>query len=72
MAGCGPPLLLVCATWANHLEGELLRAIRLVVDTGLHAKKWTRQQVVDVFHAHTAEDDVEVQNDTNRYIVWPG
>ena len=50
----------------------MLRAIRLVVDTGLHAKKWTRQQVVDYFHEHSAQDEVEVQNETDRYIVWPG
>jgi uncharacterized protein (DUF885 family) len=56
----------------GRLQDEMLRAIRLVVDTGLHAKKWTRQQVVDFFHAHTAEDEVEVQNETDRYIVWPG
>lgn len=56
----------------GRLQDEMLRAIRLVVDTGLHAKKWTRQQVIDFFHAHTAEDEVEVQNETDRYIVWPG
>ena len=56
----------------GRLQDEMLRAIRLVVDTGLHSKKWTRQQVVDFFHAHTAEDEVEVQNETDRYIVWPG
>lgn len=56
----------------GRLQDEMLRAIRLVVDTGLHAKKWSRQQVVDFFHAHTAEDEVEVQNETDRYIVWPG
>lgn len=56
----------------GRLQDEMLRAIRLVVDTGLHAKKWTRQQVVDFFHTHTGEDEVEVQNETDRYIVWPG
>ena len=56
----------------GRLQDEMLRAIRLVVDTGLHAKKWTRQQVVDFFHEHSAQDEVEVQNETNRYIVWPG
>ena len=50
----------------------MLRAIRLVVDTGLHAKKWTREQVVQYFHDHSAIDEVEVQNETDRYIVWPG
>ena len=50
----------------------MLRAIRLVVDTGLHAKKWTREQVVQFFHDHSAIDEVEVQSETDRYIVWPG
>jgi uncharacterized protein (DUF885 family) len=49
-----------------------LRAIRLVVDTGLHYKKWTREQVVQFFHDHSATDEVEVQSETDRYIVWPG
>jgi uncharacterized protein (DUF885 family) len=50
----------------------MLRAIRLVVDTGLHSKRWTREQVVQFFHDHTSEDEVEVQSETDRYIVWPG
>ena len=56
----------------GRLQDEMLRAIRLVVDTGLHAKKWTRQQVVDFFHAHSAIDEVEVQTETDRYISDPG
>jgi uncharacterized protein (DUF885 family) len=56
----------------GRLQDEMLRAIRLVVDTGLHAKKWTRQQVVDYFHAHSAQDEMDIQNETDRYIVWPG
>jgi uncharacterized protein (DUF885 family) len=59
-------------SYYGHLEEEMLRAIRLVVDTGLHSRRWTRQQVVDFFHAHSATDEVEVQNETDRYIVWPG
>ncbi len=55
----------------GHLAEEMLRAIRLVVDTGLHSKHWTRQQVVDYFHAHSAEDEVSIQSETNRYIAWP-
>jgi uncharacterized protein (DUF885 family) len=49
----------------------MLRAIRLVVDTGLHSKHWTRQQVVDFFHDHSPEDEVSVQSETDRYIAWP-
>ncbi|HEY0784148.1 MAG TPA: DUF885 family protein, partial [Thermoanaerobaculia bacterium] len=51
---------------------EMLRAIRLVVDTGMHAKHWTRDQVVQFFHDHSAIDEVEVQSETDRYMVWPG
>jgi uncharacterized protein (DUF885 family) len=56
----------------GRLNDEMLRAIRLVVDTGLHEKKWTRQQVVQFFHDHSAIDEVDVQSETDRYIVWPG
>jgi uncharacterized protein (DUF885 family) len=56
----------------GRLQDELLRAIRLVVDTGLHAKKWTREQVVKYFHDHSTIDEPSVQAETNRYIVWPG
>jgi len=56
----------------GRLQDEMLRAIRLVVDTGFHAKKWSRQQVVDYFHAHSAIDEVDVQTETDRYISIPG
>jgi uncharacterized protein (DUF885 family) len=56
----------------GRLQDEMLRAIRLVVDTGLHSKKWTREQVVQFFHDHSAIDEIDVQNETDRYIVWPG
>jgi uncharacterized protein (DUF885 family) len=59
-------------SYFGHLQDEMLRAIRLVVDTGLHAKKWTRQQVIDFFHAHSAEDEVDIQSETDRYMVVPG
>ncbi len=55
----------------GRLEDEMLRAIRLVVDTGLHEKKWTRQQVVDFFHAHSNIPESLVQSETDRYIAWP-
>jgi len=55
----------------GRLQDEMLRAIRLVVDTGLHYKKWNRAQVVQFFHDHSAIDEVEVQSETDRYIVWP-
>jgi uncharacterized protein (DUF885 family) len=56
----------------GRLQDEMLRAIRLVVDTGFHYKRWTRDQVVQFFHDHSAIDEVEVQNETDRYIVAPG
>ena len=58
-------------SYYGHLQDDMLRAIRLVVDTGLHSKHWTRQQVVDFFHEHSPEDEVSVQSETDRYIAWP-
>jgi len=55
----------------GRLQSDILRAIRLVVDTGIHSKKWTRQQVVDYFHAHSSADEPTVQIETDRYIAWP-
>ena len=55
----------------GHLQDEMLRAIRLVADTGFHYKRWTRQQVVDFFHAHSGIEEVEVQSETDRYIAIP-
>ncbi|MGH9511577.1 MAG: DUF885 domain-containing protein [Terriglobales bacterium] len=55
----------------GRLSDEMLRAIRLVVDTGIHYKHWTRQQVVDYFHEHSSEDEPNVQSETDRYIAWP-
>jgi uncharacterized protein (DUF885 family) len=55
----------------GHYQDEMLRAIRLVVDTGLHYKHWTRDQVVKFFHDHSGIDEVEVQSETDRYIAWP-
>jgi uncharacterized protein (DUF885 family) len=56
----------------GRLQDEMLRAIRLVVDTGVHYKKWSREQMVDFFHAHSAVDEPDVQSETDRYIAWPG
>jgi uncharacterized protein (DUF885 family) len=59
-------------SYFGHLQDDMLRAIRLVVDTGFHSKHWTRQQVVDFFHDHSAIAEPEVQSETDRYIAWPG
>jgi uncharacterized protein (DUF885 family) len=56
----------------GRLSDEMLRAVRLVVDTGVHSKHWTRQQMVDFFHEHSNQDEPEVQAETDRYIAWPG
>jgi len=55
----------------GHLQDDLLRAIRLVADTGFHFKKWSRQQVVDYFHENSGIDEPEVQSETDRYMAWP-
>jgi prolyl oligopeptidase len=48
------------------------RAVRLVVDTGMHAKKWTRQQAIDLFKESTAKTELDIVNEVDRYIAWPG
>ena len=55
----------------GHYTDDLLRAIRLVVDTGFHSKHWTRQQVVDFFHDNSGIDEPTVQSETDRYMAWP-
>jgi uncharacterized protein (DUF885 family) len=59
-------------SYYGHLSDELLRADRLVLDTGVHYKHWTRQQMVDFFHAHPSQDEPGVQAETDRYVTWPG
>jgi len=56
----------------GRLENEMWRAIRLVVDTGVHEKHWTRDQMVELFHRYTAMDEPNVQSEVDRYIAWPG
>jgi len=58
-------------SYYGHLQDDMLRAIRLVVDTGFHYKHWSRQQVVDFFHEHSAIDEPEVQEETDRYMANP-
>lgn len=55
----------------GRLEGDIWRAIRLVVDTGVHSQHWTRQQMVDYFHEHSAIDETSIQAEVDRYIAWP-
>ena len=56
----------------GRLENEMWRAIRLVVDTGVHEKHWSRDQMVELFHRYTAMDEPNVQSEVDRYIAWPG
>jgi uncharacterized protein (DUF885 family) len=55
----------------GRLSSELFRAVRLVVDTGIHAKGWSREQVVDFFRKSGAVDEPTIQSETDRYIAWP-
>ena len=56
----------------GKLTYEMWRACRLVVDTGIHAKGWTREQVVDYMSSNTALSLHEINTETDRYISWPG
>ena len=55
----------------GRLSSELFRAVRLVVDTGLHSEGWTRDQVVNFFRQSGAIDEPSIQSETDRYISWP-
>lgn len=55
----------------GRLEADIFRGVRLVVDTGVHSQHWTRQQMVDYFHAHSGLDDATVNAECDRYIAWP-
>jgi uncharacterized protein (DUF885 family) len=56
----------------GRLEADIWRAIRLVVDTGVHSQHWTREQMVQYFHDHSAIDETNIQSEVDRYIGWPG
>jgi uncharacterized protein (DUF885 family) len=55
----------------GRLEADMWRAIRLVVDTGVHSQHWTREQMIDYFHQHSTLDETNIQSETDRYIAWP-
>lgn len=55
----------------GRLETDVFRGVRLVVDTGVHSEHWSRQQMVDYFHAHSGLDDSTVNAEVDRYIAWP-
>ncbi|HSQ70282.1 MAG TPA: DUF885 domain-containing protein [Steroidobacteraceae bacterium] len=56
----------------GQLTYEMWRAVRLVVDTGMHHKRWTRQQAIDFFKANAAKTELDIVNEIDRYISWPG
>ena len=56
----------------GRLENEMWRCIRLVIDTGVHEKHWSRDRMVDYFHRYTAMDEPNIQTEVDRYISWPG
>jgi uncharacterized protein (DUF885 family) len=56
----------------GRLENEMWRAIRLVIDTGVHEMRWPREKMVEYFHRYTAMDEPNVQSEVDRYIAWPG
>jgi uncharacterized protein (DUF885 family) len=56
----------------GRLQAEMFRAVRLVVDTGLHAKRWTRQEAIAYMMTHTGMGATEVEAEIERYLVMPG
>ena len=56
----------------GQLTYDMWRAIRLVVDTGMHYKDWSRQDAIDLFIENTAKSRLDIENEVDRYIAWPG
>lgn len=56
----------------GRLKAEMFRAVRLVVDTGMHAKKWSREDAISYMLAKTSMTEDEVTREIERYVVWPG
>jgi uncharacterized protein (DUF885 family) len=70
----GPELGLYADPYSKfgQLTYEIWRAIRLVVDTGIHSMGWSRQQAIDYFMANSAKTETDITVEVDRYIVWPG
>jgi len=56
----------------GRLQAEMFRAVRLVVDTGMHAKRWSREKAIDYMLSKTGMTEAEVTREIERYVVWPG
>jgi uncharacterized protein (DUF885 family) len=56
----------------GQLTYEMWRAVRLVIDTGMHEKHWTREQAIEFFKANAAKSELDIVNEVDRYIAWPG
>jgi uncharacterized protein (DUF885 family) len=56
----------------GQLTYEMWRAVRLVVDTGIHAKHWTREQAIEYFKQNAPKHELDIVNEVDRYIAWPG
>lgn len=56
----------------GQLSYDMWRAVRLVLDTGLHAMGWSREQAIDYFRAHAPKSELDIVNEVDRYIGWPG
>ena len=56
----------------GQLTYEMWRAVRLVVDTGIHAKGWSRAEAINYFKANAAKSELDITNEVDRYIAWPG
>ena len=56
----------------GQLTYDMWRAIRLVVDTGIHYKDWTRDDAIDLFLKNSAKSLLDIENEVDRYIAWPG
>jgi uncharacterized protein (DUF885 family) len=56
----------------GQLTYEMWRAVRLVVDTGIHAKHWTREQAIQYFMENAPKQELDITNEIDRYIAWPG